>query len=75
MKTVRAKFKVDSMVGFQHGASIQMTPVYSTDPDHENKQFWDATPSGSFQMWVNNPDCISHLHPGQEVYIDITPAA
>ncbi|WP_367154647.1 hypothetical protein [Methylomonas sp. HYX-M1] len=43
MQTIRAKFKVDSIVGFQHGASIRMTPVYSNDPAQE--VYIDITPA------------------------------
>jgi hypothetical protein len=44
---VTCVFKVDSITMYQHGSvKVSMTPVYSTDPNHPNKAFWDATPSG-----------------------------
>lgn len=50
---------------------VKMSPVFSDKPDSENKAFWDATPQGSFEM-----SCIHEgsFEPGQEYYIDITPA-
>lgn len=50
---------------------VEMTPVYSDVEGSENKKFWRWTPSGSFKMGaiVNGM-----FKPGQEYYIDITPA-
>lgn len=75
-KIVRAKFKVERITpaGVMGGyPNIELRPVYSEDPDHENKTYWDATPSGYFQMSCK-PEAIEGLVEGQEVYIDITPA-
>lgn len=45
--------------------------VYSTNKDDENKKFWDATPSGKFEVAtiVEMPWEI-----GKEYYIDVSPA-
>ena len=51
-----------------------MTPVYSSDPNHENKAFWDATPSGSITLWINNPAGFATFEVGKEYYVDFTPA-
>jgi hypothetical protein len=69
----RAKFKVDSKDPGETG-SVKLSPVYSTDPNHENKSFWDATPSGSIEMWINNPKGFAAFEPGKEYYVDFTPA-
>ncbi len=50
---------------------VKMTPVYSDKPDSENKQFWEFTPSGSFEMVAIHEGM---FEPGKEYYIDITPA-
>ena len=52
-----------------------MSPVYhNDDPEHENTKFWEATPSGSFVLGCVNPESVSGFKPGQEYYLDITPA-
>lgn len=47
--------------------------VYSNDPEHENKVFWDATPNISFEMTVRN-EAAQLFEPGIEYYMDFTPA-
>jgi hypothetical protein len=71
--SVRAKFIV-TKVEFYSASSrrIVMKPVYSEDPNHENKQFWDATPSGELTMVIQNPRAAEFFTPGQEYYIDFT---
>lgn len=51
----------------------RFTPVYSMDPDSENKKFWDATPSGSLELGSTSlPD--GHFVIGKSYYLDITEA-
>lgn len=69
----RAKFKVVSKDPCETGA-VTFAPVYSSDPKHENKSFWDATPSGTIQMWISNPAAFSQFELGKEYYVDFTPA-
>ncbi len=54
MATVRAKFSVYSIKKFSYADTVvvELQPVYSNDPDHENKKFWDATPSGKIEMSI-----------------------
>lgn len=55
--------------------TIKMSPVYhNNDPEHENTKFWDATPSGSFELGTVNPEAWKHLELGKTYYIDIHPA-
>jgi hypothetical protein len=65
-KTMVCKFRCDSIGQFAYNRSeqvdgkwvnvpqilytVKMSPVYSADPESENKKFWDATPQGSFEM-------------------------
>lgn len=69
----RAKFKVESKDTGTSG-NVRLTPVYSDDPKHENKAFWDATPSGKIEMWINNPGGFATFEVGKEYYVDFTPA-
>jgi hypothetical protein len=54
--------------------NISMRPVYSDDPASENGQFWNATPSGSIQLFITNPDAFDKLIAGDEFYVDFSPA-
>lgn len=72
-KSVRAKFAVVSKDPGETG-NVTLYPVYSEDPNHENKQFWNATPSGEIHLWINNPTAFSFFSAGTEVYVDFTEA-
>lgn len=56
-------------------ATIKMSPVYANnDPKHENSKFWQASPSGSFELGTVNMEAVAQLKLGDEYYIDISPA-
>jgi hypothetical protein len=86
MMAVRARFQVMSITSYAnqnpHTArernvavvEVTMKPVYSSDPKHENKAFWDATPGGELKMSVTNLDAVNAFQLGQEYYLDFTPA-
>lgn len=71
---IRAKFVVSKITRTFNwkGATIELTPVYSADPEHENKKFWDATPSGSIVLNINNPEAADAFILGEEHYVDFT---
>ena len=80
---VRAKFKIDRVETYEkEGFSpdvgkVWLSPVYSDDPNHENKNFWDATPSGEISMWISNPPAFARFKEAgvdAEFYVDFTPA-
>ncbi len=81
MSQVRAKFFVATLEpwfaqGKRGGGSVKLRAVYSNDPNHENKAFWDATPNGEITMGINNPDAFEFFFKnalGQEFYVDFTP--
>jgi len=73
--SVRAKFFVKTVEVYSvqpPSRKIVLAPVYSQDPLHENKAFWDATPSGEISMTINNPRAAEFFKPGQEYYIDFS---
>ncbi len=74
--SVRAKFRVTSVEKHEYGAeNVKMIPVYTdNDPESENHKFWMATPAGHIEMQINNPEAHGTFEPGQEFYIDFTPA-
>lgn len=51
-----------------------MSPVYSADPNSENKAFWEATPNGSLTMTIKNDAAAKWFKPNAEVYVDFTEA-
>ena len=69
----RAKFTVQSVTDYGASKLVQLQPVYSTDPNHENKAFWDATPAGSISMTIKS-GAADNFRPGMEFYVDFTPA-
>lgn len=84
---VRCKFKVNSITrseGTRPNAegkyekcimsTISASPTYSTDPNSENKKFWDASPGGKFELNCVNEAAVAQLEIGKEYYIDISPA-
>ena len=79
MTTVRAKFRVDSVEpmkgsdGTVYQETIKMSPVWSPDPDSENRAFWQATPSGHLSMFINNPAAFGRFVTGCNYYLDFTP--
>lgn len=72
-KTIRAKFTVESVNHLAYGDHIvKMSARYSDSP--EDNQFAKATPSGSLEMWVSNPDALDFLEPGKQYYLDFSEA-
>lgn len=78
MEKVRAKFTCNHVAdnGSKENPSFNvfMYPVYSDDPDSENKKFTKATPSGQFTMTITVPETAAFFEPGQEYYLDFTKA-
>lgn len=76
MSTVRAKFKCSSITSFDGGSKkVQMHAVYSKDPNNENKDFTDSSPSGSFEIGIAAGKPAGDLfEAGKEYYLDITEA-
>lgn len=77
MSTTRCKFRCESITHLPgHDKKVKrnvvMNPVYSNDPNSENKKFWDASPGGKFELSYINENI--QFEPGGEYYIDITPA-
>ena len=70
-KTVRAKFQC---VMREANGGVKLRAVYSDDPEHENKKFWDATPSGELEMHITNNDAAEFFELGAEYYLDFTRA-
>lgn len=87
---VRAKFTLHliKQISYQHGGSVVdgdpsktttggRTLVFSAaydDGTPENQRFSKATPSGSIEMLVDNPEALKQFEIGKSYYLDFTPA-
>lgn len=70
---IRCKFVVTEVAHTRYGAALKLMPVSSGSA--ENKEFFLATPCGSFEMQTINEAAVAGVAPGQEFYVDLTPAA
>ncbi len=72
--TVRAKFTVAVVTAHAStsGKTIKLQAIYETSIP-EDRRFYDATPTGSLEMFVNNPVAIERLARGKSFYVDFTP--
>ena len=73
MSVVRAKFKVEEVTQNTQGHSVRLTPVTSGSP--ENEQFFKWTPWGDIKIGTINAEAAAQFKPGQQFYVDFTPAA
>ena len=82
---MRAKFRVQfvkelrSILSGQSEAKkymevVELYPVYSDDPNSENRKFWEATPSGMFSMNISNQQAWGWFKEGKEYLLDFTEA-
>lgn len=71
----RAKFKVESNTALVEGNKIVLRAVYGNgDPNHENTKFFKCTPSGNIDIGIVSRETAEVFVPGQEFYVDFTPA-
>lgn len=70
---IRAKFKCSSVTkDFYGNESVSFFPVYAADGP--NLAWAKATPGGKLDMTISNPDAQGKFVPGEEYFLDITPA-
>lgn len=78
--SVRAKFKVASKTSSDWGKladgsikvveTVKLQVVYDGSP--ENKKFFEASPSGSIDLGILNPEASKQFEIGKEYYVDFT---
>lgn len=57
----------------QIGKEVSLGFVYhDNNPDHENSNFWEATPCGNINMRIDNQAAAEQLIPGDEYYMILT---
>lgn len=78
---VRAKMKCHSVETCSYGGGakdqvrVKMGAVYSSDPNHENRAFSDATPSGAVELTIQGDKPAAKMFTaGKEYYVDFTEA-
>jgi hypothetical protein len=54
--------------------TLTFNPVYSIDPESENRLFWNATPSGELKLQMVNPEAWSQFEMGKMYYLDFSEA-
>jgi hypothetical protein len=71
---VRAKFRCTSVTSYEGGSSHRRYTFCAVGADHvpENQRFHKATPSGTLEIYVDNP-AVS-FEPGKSYYLDFSPA-
>jgi hypothetical protein len=81
MPTIKAKVRVHNVSenhfgpeNSKSGERVQMSPVYSDDPQSENYSFSQATPSGAIELNITNPDAFGFFEVNKEYVVDFTPA-
>lgn len=79
-KTLRAKFSVEHVVDYGEASKgypnkrVKLNAVYSGDRNIEDNQFSMATPWGTLEMMISNPNAIDFFTPGKKYYLDFTEA-
>ena len=74
---VRAKFICNTVTerGWQgkvEHQDVELTAVYSANPNDPNHTWSEATPSGNIKMTITNPAAFGKFKPGVAYYIDFT---
>jgi len=74
---LRAKMQVTAVLrspwGNSRDENVQLSAVYSNDPNSENYEWSKATPSGTLQLLISNPGAQGKLKMGQQFYVDLVP--
>ena len=66
---VKAKFNVTELTKYGNGGGgkVKLSPV--TGNTEENKEFWKYTPSGSIEMYIDNPEAFKEFEDLGEFYV------
>jgi len=68
------KFVCDSVTKHQYGGeTVKLVAQYDEKLD-EDRRFAKASPSGSFEVFVSNPNVHGFFEPGKAYYMTVTPA-
>lgn len=70
--TTRCKFRCETITLMKDTAAINLKPVTTGSP--ENEKFFKYTPGGEINLQVIDHKTADMFTPGEEYYIDISPA-
>ncbi len=74
---IRAKFQCESITKNAYGteqAKLRAVPFNKDAPTGEDSTFAKATPNGTMEIGIDNPDAQGFLKPGGYYYLDFTEA-
>lgn len=57
----------------RYAERIKLNAVYGSEPGSENQSFSEATPSGTLEIFVTNPQVVGTFEPGGYYYLDLIP--
>lgn len=77
--SVQAKFTCSFKVENKYNSQfVKLYPVgiYNSQNQisDEDRAFWEATPSGSLEMYISNPDTKDFFEENKKYYVTFTPA-
>lgn len=71
---VRGKFKLAKVTANAGASGRQlMFSAVCNDGTPENERFHRYTPTGTLEMYVDNPAALTQFELGKEYYLDFTP--
>lgn len=72
-----AKFRCYSVEEYGPSQRVKLSAVYETPtgPNEENKRFYASSPSGQFEITVDNPNVHGFFVKDREYFLEIRPAA
>ena len=70
---IRAKFRCEKSTRVANSEALELRAVTIGD-DKSNASWSNYTPSGALTLSITNKDAIGKLVPGQDYYLDFTPA-
>jgi hypothetical protein len=78
MRTVKAIFVTNDRLyrenkdGEKQSMIVKLNPSYAPNTKDANHDFWQATPTGSMEMQINNPNVFDLFIPGKQITLTFT---
>lgn len=80
MRTMRAKFQINTVTMFQSGQeqlkmnAVAKSGAYPADGSDEDNTYAKFSPAGELSLTIANPALLGKFKPGDKFYLDFTPA-
>lgn len=73
-RKIRAKMTCQEVTKTAYGAEkVRMTAVYGGSTNAEDNTFAKATPSGTLELQIDNPEAQGVVTPGSSFYVELAP--